>query len=128
MKKYPDFYSVLVGPSPGFLLGYIVIAFICAGAIVLYDIGRRDVSSPRTPEKLSFKFWLADNLARIMANFILIPIAIRLCYQYVPPVWMLLLACGIGFGVDGLGMIAKNSGLLTTNKLAQKIKDGIDKV
>lgn len=128
MKKYPDFFSVLVGPTPGFFLGYIVVAFICAGAIVLYDIGKRDVSSPRTPKDFNIKFWLADNLARVMANFILIPIAIRLCYQYVNPTWMLALSCGIGFGIDGLGMIAKNSGILTTGKLAQRIKDNIEKV
>jgi biotin transporter BioY len=127
VKKYPDFFSVLIGPSLGFLLGYIVIAFICAGAIVLYDISKRDISSPRTPEKINIKFWFADNLARVMANFILIPIAIRLCYQYVNPTWMLALACGIGFGIDGLGMIAKNSGILTTSKLAQRIKERIDK-
>lgn len=128
MKKYPDFFSVLIGPGgPGYFFGYVVVAFICAGAIILYDINTRDVGSNRTPVKLSTRFWLADNLARVMANLLLIPIAIRLCYEYVNPTWMLFLAAGIGFGIDGLGMVAKRFGLLTTSKLAERINDKISK-
>lgn len=127
MKKYPDFWTVLVGSGgPGFLLGYIVIAFICAGAIVLYDISTRDVNSTRTPVRFSFRFWIADNLARVLANLLLIPIAIRLCYEYINPTWMLFVAAGIGFGIDGLGMIAKRFGLLTTNKLASRIAEKLE--
>lgn len=122
MKKYPDFFSVLIGPGgPGFFFGYVIIAFICAGVIILVDASNRDVASARTPVKFSLKFWLADNLARVLANILLIPIAIRLCYEYVTPTWMLFLAAGIGFGVDGLGLIAKRFGVLTTNKLAERI-------
>lgn len=127
MNKYPDFFSVLIGPGgPGLFFGYIVVAFICAGAIVLYDISTRDVNSTRTPGKFNLKFWLADNLTRVMANLLLIPIAIRLCYEYVNPTWMLFLAAGIGFGVDALGMLAKRFGLLTTNKLAERINEKIN--
>jgi hypothetical protein len=127
VKKYPDFFSVLIGPAgPGFFFGYIVIAFICAGAIILYDISTRDVSSARTPVKFSLHFWFADNLARVMANLLLIPIAIRLCYEYVNPTWMLFLAAGIGFGIDGLGMVAKRFGLLTTSKLAERINEKLN--
>lgn len=127
MKKYPDFFSVLIGSGgAGFVLGYTVIAFICAGAIILYDISTRNVASTRTPVKFSFHFWLADNLARVLANLLLIPIAIRLCYEYVNPTWMLFLSAGIGFGVDALGMLAKRFGLLTTNKLAERINDKIN--
>jgi hypothetical protein len=121
MKKYPDFFSVVIGKSPGFLLGYIVLAAICALAIIFIDAAGRDVQSARTPVKFSIRFWLADNLARLFANLLLIPIAIRMCYEYVSPVWMLALSCGIGFGVDGLALIAKNYGILTTKKLAEKM-------
>lgn len=128
MKKYPDFFSVLIGPGgAGFFFGYVVVAFICAGAIILYDINTRDASSVRSPVKFSIRFWLADNLARVMANLLLIPIAIRLCYEYVSPTWMLFLAAGIGFGIDGLGMVAKRFGVLTTSKLAERINDKISK-
>jgi hypothetical protein len=121
MNKHPDFFSVLVGPNSGFLFGYIVIAAICALIIIFIDAAGRDVQSARTPVKFSLRFWLADNAARVIANLLLIPIAIRLCYEYVPPVWMLLLSSGIGFGVDGLALIAKNYGILTTKKLAEKM-------
>lgn len=127
MKRYPDFFNVLIGPGgPGYFFGYIVIAFICAGAIILYDISTRDAGSSRTPLKFNLWFWVADNLARVMANLLLIPIAIRLCYEYVSPTWMLFLAAGIGFGIDGLGMVAKRFGLLTTNKLAERINEKLN--
>ena len=124
MNKYPDFWSVLVGSrGAGFLFGYIIVATICAFAIILYDLSKRNVSSARTPVKFSLRFWFADNLARVLANTLLIPIAIRLVYEYVNPVWMLFISAGIGFGVDGLGMIAKRFGVLTTNKLAAKVNE-----
>jgi hypothetical protein len=128
MKKNPDFISVLVGPSPGFLAGYIVVAFVCALVIVFFDISRRNVTSVRTPEQLSIRFWLADNLFRVVANFLFIPILIRVFYEYPSAPWMLMISCGIGFGVDYLGMIAKNAGLLTTNKISQAMKEKIEKV
>jgi hypothetical protein len=127
VKKYPDFFSVLIGPGgPGFFLGYIVIAFICAFVMMLIDASQRDVKSSRTPEQFSLRFWFADNLARFFANLLLIPITIRLCYEYVGPTWMLFLAAGIGFGVDGLAMLAKKFGILTTNKLAERMTTKIN--
>lgn len=127
MKKYPDFWSVLVGNGgAGFLLGYIVIAYICAGAIAMIDLSKRDVSSTRTPSKLSFRFWLADNVPRVLGNVLLIPITIRLLYEYVDPFWMLFLSAGIGFGSEALAMIAKKFGFLTTSKLASRITEKIE--
>jgi hypothetical protein len=127
MKKYPDFFSVLIGPGgPGFFFGYVVIAFICAFAIIFIDLSNRDVKSTRTPEKLSVRFWFADNLARFIANILLVPITIRLCYEYVSPTWMLFLSAGIGFGVEGLAMLAKKFGILTTNKLAERMTTKIN--
>lgn len=127
MNKYPDFFTVLLGNGgAGFFFGYTAIAFICAIAIIFYDIANRNVSSIRTPSKFNLKFWLADNLARVMANLLLIPISIRLCYEYVSPTWMLVLSAGIGFGIDALGMIAKRFGILTTTKLAERINEKIN--
>lgn len=126
MKKYPDFFSVVIGPNAGFLFGYIFIAAICALIIIFIDAAGRDVLSSRTPVKFSLRFWLADNLARVIANLLLIPIAIRILYEYVPPVWMLALSCGIGFGVDGLALIAKNYGILTTKKLSEKMTNKLN--
>lgn len=122
MKNYPDFWHVLIGNgSAGAFLGFAVIAFICAGVSVLIESTNRDLASKNTPVKFSWAFLMADNVKRFVANTLLIPIAVRLIYQYVPPEAMLLLSCGIGFGVDRLALMAKNLGLLTTNKLANSI-------
>lgn len=121
MKNKADFLSVLIGANGGFLLGYIVIAAICAVIIMFIDAAGRDVNSPRTPEKFHMLFWFADNAARVVANLLLIPITIRMCYEYIPSVWMLGVSAGIGFGVDGLALIAKNAGILTTKTLADKM-------
>lgn len=119
---------MLIGSSPGYLMGYIVIAFVCAFVIVCFDVSRRNVSSERTPEKISVRFWFADNFFRVAANFLFIPIIIRGTYEHIGGGWMFAFACGIGFGVDYLGMIAKNAGFLTTTKLAERIKSNLDKV
>jgi len=132
MNKYPDFWSVLIGKgNPGFFCGFVVIALICAMVMLLIHANSRDIDSSRTPVKFSTKFLLADNLLRILVNFLLVPIAIRLVYEYVPPTAMLFLSVGIGFGSDGLCMLAQRIGLLTTNKLAnnvlKKIEEKADK-
>ena len=123
MKNKTDFISVLVGHSPGLLFGFIVIATICALVLVIADINKRDPASPRTPEDFHLRFWLADNLFRVIANMLFIPIAIRACYEYAPPFWMLFISMGVGFGIDGLMLVAKQFGILTTNKFADKIKN-----
>lgn len=122
IKQYPDFWSTLLGNgSHGALFGYIVIALVCAGVSVLIEANNRDLSSTNTPVKFSYLFLFAANLKRFIANVLLVLIAVRLIYQYIPLEGMLLLSCGIGFGADRLGMLAKNLGLLTTNKLAAGI-------
>lgn len=124
MKKFPDFFSVVLGNGrPGFFLGYCVVALICAAALMFVELKTRNVDSLRSPEKFSLKFWLADNVARFIGNPLLIFIAIRACYEYIPPVGMLFTSMGIGFGSDGLGILAKRFGFLTTNKLASKVTE-----
>lgn len=124
MKKYPDFWHVILGNGqPGFFLGYSVVAIICAAAIMLIELKGRNVDSLRSPEKFSLRFWLTDNITRFIANPLLIFITIRLCYEYVPPTGMLFISIGIGFGSDALGILAKRFGLFTTNKLAEKITE-----
>src|SRR5687768_8596889 len=117
MNKYPDFMSVLLGNGPiGFFFGFVVIAIICAFVSLLIEANSRDLKSANTPEQFSYKFMLAHNLLRIVANILLIPIFIRLCYEWIPMPWMLIAAIGIGAGSDRLGLLLKNIGVLTTNK------------
>lgn len=127
MKNYPDFWSVLLGKGPtGFFLGYFVVALICAAALMFVELQTRNADSKRTPEKFNFKFWIYDNIARFVGNPLLIFLAIRACYEYVPPVGMLFVSMGIGFGSDGLGILAKRMGVLTTNKLAEKVTERLN--
>lgn len=124
MNKYPDFWSVVAGKGPiGFFLGYIAICYVCAFASMLIELANRDVSSPNTPVKISWRFFTFANLARIIANILLIPIFIRLVYQYLDPTWMILLSIGIGAGVDRLAMLFKKIGVLSTDKLASKVAE-----
>jgi hypothetical protein len=125
--KYPDFASVLFGKGPlGFFLGYVVIAIICAFISLLIEANNRDVNSANTPIKFSWEFLFAHNLNRIIVNFLLIPIVVRLVYEYVPPQWMLLITVGIGAGADRLTLLFKKLGILTTDKLASKVADKIN--
>lgn len=124
ISKYPDFWHVLIGNgSLGSFLGYLVIAYICAAVSVLIETQSRDITSTNTPVNFSWKFLWAANLKRFIANFLLIPITIRLVYEYIPGTWMLLMSIGIGAGVDRLALWFKNLGILTTNKLAAKVAE-----
>lgn len=127
MKNYPDFWSTLLGKGPtGFFFGFFVIALICAAALMFVELQTRNVDSKRTPEKFSFKFWMYDNIARFVGNPLLIFLAIRAGIEYISPFWMLFYSMGIGFGSDGLGILAKRMGILTTSKLAEKITEKIN--
>jgi hypothetical protein len=124
VDKYPDFWHVIAGSGPlGAFLGYIVIAFICADVSLLIEASNRNLSSKNTPVKFSWSFLVAANIPRLIANFLCIPIVIRLCYEYIDMKWMIFLSIGIGFAVDRLGMLLKNVGVLTSNKLAQGVAD-----
>jgi hypothetical protein len=128
MNKYPDFASVLLGNGPiGFFCGYVVVAVICAVISLLIEVNNRQIDSTSTPRKFSYKFMLAHNLLRIIISLLLVAIAVRALYEYIPPAWMLFVSIGIGAGSDRLAMLFKRLGVLTTNKLASKVADGIDK-
>lgn len=127
MKNYPDFWSVLLGKGPtGFFLGYFVVALICAAALMFVELQTRNADSLRTPKKFVFKFWLMDNLARFIGNPLLIFLAIRAGIEYLPPVGMLFFSMGVGFGSDGLGILAKRMGILTTSKMAERMTEKIN--
>lgn len=127
MKNYPDFWNVLLSKEPrGFFFGFFVLALIAAAALVFIELKTRNADSLRSPEKFSFKFWLTDNIARFVGNPLLIFLAIRAGIEYISPLWMLFYSMGVGFGSDGLGILAKRMGILTTSKLAEKITEKIN--
>lgn len=124
IEKYPDFWSVMLGPVPGYFFAYLVWAFICALGIVLISLKRRDRAS--NPDKLSLRYWIADNTPRVVGHLLILPVFIRIEYEYVEGLWMLLLAAGTGFGIDQLGKIAKKYGILTTSKAADSIAEELN--
>jgi hypothetical protein len=128
MKKYPDFTSVLLGNGPiGFLCGYVVIAVVCALISLLIEVNNRQIDSASTPVKFSYKFLVAHNILRIAICFLLVAVTVRALYEYIPPAWMIFVSIGIGAGADRLALLFKNFGLLTTNKLASKVAEQINK-
>lgn len=131
MKRYPDFWHVMLGAaSAGVFLGYLTFALIAAIASILYELDSRDVDSPNTPQKLSFRFWLAHNLGRAIGNLLCIPLCIRILleWQSANPLLLLLFSIAIGFSADRLFMMLKNMGVFTTQKLADKVKAKVDEI
>lgn len=126
MNKYPDFFHVLIGNGTiGAFLAYLVIAYFAAAASLIYEASNRDISSTNTPVKWSWKFLLAANLWRLIANFLAIPLLVRLTYEYVEGKWMILLSIAFGLLIDRAFMILKNIGVLASDKFAAKIADKV---
>ncbi len=127
IQKYPDFWQVVIGNGPiGSFLGYNVICLICAAISLIIEVHNRDVASPATPIRFSGKFLFAHNALRFVGTIGAIFISVRLTYQYVPGVWMLLASVVLGFGSDRLAMWLKKVGVLGTDKLAGKVMDKIN--
>ena len=127
VKEYPDFWSIIIGKGPlGSLLAYLVIAVFCAAISALISVANRDISNTSTPNKIVWSFFFAHNIARLLINVLCIPIVIRLVYEYIPDMkLMLFISIGIGFGSDRLALLLKNMGVLTTNKIAQLVADKV---
>ena len=129
IKKYPDFWQILLGSAPlGAFLGYTTLALIAAIVSILIDISKRNIDSSATPKAFSLKFWFAHNLLRFVANVLAIPLAIRLLltWESASPALLVFFSILLGFGIDIVAMALKNAGVLATNKLADKIKDRLE--
>lgn len=127
MNKYPDFWSVVIGPGPlGAFLGFLVIALMAAAVRILIKASDRDITSNNTPVLFSWKFFFAHNLSRMLANFLAIPLLIRVSYQLVPDgLLMLLTAIGIGIGADYAAALLQKIGVLSNNKFASRVLDKV---
>src|SRR5215471_11034412 len=111
MHKYSDFYNFTVGRGPlGLFLGCLFVAYLCALISMLIDLANRDVTNPNSPVKTSWRFFSVNNLLRILANILLIPIFIRIIYVYISPdntILLFAVCAGIGAGADRLALIFK---------------------
>lgn len=125
--KYPDFWSVLLGNgNHGFLFGYIVLSLISAMGMIVVIATRKYQEAAGTPNTWSWKYFWANNIGNIIAGFVLIPIFIRLVYQYADPGWMIVVSIGIGFGFLGLAKVANSLGVWTTSKLSERIAQKVN--
>ncbi len=121
-----DFWSIILGNgSGGAFMAYLVIAYFAAAASLIHEASNRDISSANTPVKFSWSFLFAANLWRLAANFLAIPLLIRLEYEYIDMKWMILLTIAQGLLIDRSFMILKNIGVLASDKFASKIANRI---
>lgn len=126
MGKYPDFWNVILGNgSLGAFLAYLVIAYFAAAASLIHEASNRDIASANTPIKWSWRFLFAANLWRLFANFMAIPLLIRMEYEYVDMKWMILLDIAQGILIDRAFMVLKNMGILASDRFASRIANKI---
>lgn len=126
MNKYPDFWNVVIGPGPiGAYLGFVFIAYVAATISLLLEANGRDVKSPKTPTDWSSKFLWLSNYKRILANFLAVPLLIRMAYPNLGIEAMLLTAIGTGVIIDRAALYLKNIGVLSSNKTAEKFMQKI---
>ena len=122
MEKYPDFWSVVIGPGPlGVYLGLIVVALITAAASLLVESSTRKVISANSPIKFSWHFLLTANSKRIIANFLAVPVLIRILYPRLTPELMVLAAVGVGAIIDRTALWLRDLGVLSNKKAAARI-------
>jgi hypothetical protein len=127
-QPIPDFWHVLLGNgSLGSFLAYLLISYFAAGASLLWEASTRNVASENSPVKWSTKFLFAANMLRLIANFLAIPLLIRLEYEYIDMKWMILIVIAEGILIDRAFMMLKNIGILANDKFATKISDQVSK-
>lgn len=128
MNNNHDFWNIILGNgSAGAFMAYLVIAYFAASASLIHEAGNRDIASDNTPKKWSWEFLAAHNVLRLLANFLVIPLFIRMEYEYIDMKWMIFVDIVQGIVIDRLFMLLKNIGILTSNKFASKIKEKISK-
>lgn len=127
MQKYPDFWSVIIGEGPlGAFLGYIVVAYVTGLVSLLLETSNRDITSSNTPIKFSWEFLWAANWKRIFANFLAVPLLIRVSYQYIGTEMMILASIGIGALIDQAAIYLKKIGVLSSQKAADKVNEKLN--
>lgn len=127
IKKYPDFWTTLITDHPGFLFGYAAISVIAAFGIILVMASMKYKAVSGSPEKWSWRYFLANNAGNFLASLFVMPIFMRLFVQFVhDPGIMLFVSVGCGFGFYKLANLANNVGIWTTDAVSKKIADQIN--
>lgn len=102
----------------------LLFAYLTAFALMMYRTTKRDVTSNNTPVQFSWLFWWNDNKRRIIANAILIVLAIRFSQAWIGPDWTTYAGAAIGLISDKLGWLLE----ALSEKLSANAKSKIDKI
>jgi len=122
--KYPDYWHYLIGDFPlGAIYAFITWALVAAAISLLVNVVNRDVASAATPVKTSWRFMLLDNLRRIIANLLAIPVFIRIALILIPIQWMVPISIVIGILIDRLALRLKTLGILAGDTYTAKLKE-----
>lgn len=132
-----EFLSYLSGEgSVPLFFACLFFAYLLAGVMIIVDVKKRDKLSPETPVAYSGRFFWLDNTLRIMANVILIYIAVRFLrgwlfgvtfladgtYEEKNPEWQLISSGVIGVVSDMLCLWLKKIKVLANQKVREKFK------
>lgn len=98
-----DFLQVLFGDmSFGTFFGYIALCLIGVGISVFFDVKNRDVSSKKTPERFSTRFFVLDNLKRFIGVILALYALVRFSPYMFPgePIdWVMI---SLGYNIDAV--------------------------
>ena len=97
--------SFLGGYSIGEFASLFAWALIGAYILVQFNINSRDPNSVRTPVKFSWKFWIKDNLRRVVFNGVLIIVTLRFSKEITGKELNEFWALVIGLSSDGLAQL-----------------------
>jgi len=112
-----EFWNYIFGTGPTeFLIAALVWAYVGAFVMMLINTTKRDPASPTSPFCFKWSYFFSDNSKRILANVILIFIAVRFSSEFLGAKLTMYVALIIGLGFDRLVQLAKDKGLLGPDK------------
>ena len=129
MKEFKEI--VLGNSSTALFAAAMLFALLTSGAMALFRVKKRDVSSERTPEEFSWSFFWSDNFKQIIGTFILIFLTIRVAQYWIKPEWTVYGAVIIGLISDQLALLflkIKDRATQFLSKKIDKVGDKVDNV
>ena len=110
---------VLGGYTVGQFFGFFFWALVGVYLLMQFKANSRDVISPRTPTSWSWRFFITDNVRRIVFNAIMILTTIRfstdITGRQINEFWALV----IGLSSDGLALILAHFRIINLTKASQ---------
>jgi hypothetical protein len=112
-----EFFKIIFGDSYTFLQLFGYVWFFIIGYVIygLTETGTRDVNSPNTPVKWSWKFWFRDNWRRYLTTILCSYVLFRFYNQLSGHSFGYIDAVGIGLIGDGIAATLKEKFKVFTN-------------